>query len=864
MKNKKFLRFTAILMTACTILLCACGEKDAGEPPAESAEGASAGNAPENTAETSADGTSKESADVKQDDGSVADRIPEDGSLVEADTKNATPQRFGGDSRGVNVQVLVFGENDGWGWSQSDRIDGDAAMELRMEFGFDNSEEEAAASGFPQAFIPDGTPISSFLCTVNPEDECTDSYTVTITDAGIETFEGKVIELPSLNGCYRNLTGSNEVSQAWADEFEQMVVEEVRSKGTEKSFFRATILVEFSDKKALNLGLSEDSIEAGTYFLDGNTLTLWDFQYNGTLTADEPLQLIIKGDCAVDGLVLHADTQVSRWAYGSLTCNHLEGAEQITFDTTCNSTCLSETDGSYAIVFDERHISTTGDRDEAKGIYDFEWRNSNAKWQQDCRAAITEVRMQPVSLSVTDSQGVPLTDAAVSLKLANYNYKFSAGLGANIFLDLETGGLPQWLYSTSLKLSGNYGVTYSSFLWENFDNTSSEYSFAYSADGNAAFLNDSMEIGKQIGIEVALQPLVYPSFEKIQSNENMELYNRLAEYVLSPDFDGEEFNEIIKAHITEAVMAYAENVNCYAVVNEPYYWTDFLQLVAGGITVEQIAAWTAKASTTEAKINALLKQIKQMERPDAALWASVINDWAHTAEEAWVSAGKNPEDLILYVNDCCCMYDDSEYEQGHYAYFYEIINELAKLPDNRITMVGLQMAGSSDHKCAPTHLIDMLDAFEALGMKVIVTEFNYRIDHVEWTPLGGNCYHTYGCSSRAEEELMYDYAYGMLLASYAHNASYGFVSTGYPSGQAGLYYSCYSNDISPMGEAYSDLVDKIWYVHRDCSLSENGMFDAGTLPLGTYILTIDTGTDRYFAELCIDGSRTEYTIRLQP
>lgn len=839
-------------MLVTVLFLSACGgTKD--EPPQN-------GGTPESTMTETSDGL----PDVQQNNDSAADSVIDYASAIPAGRTSVTPQRFGRDSRAVRAQMLLFGENGGWGWSNNGRIVGGAAMDFRAEFGFYGSLEEAEKDGFPEGFMPDDMQIANFLFMINPEEECGDAYAVTIADARIETVTGKTIELSGLNGYYGAQSGSVNLGQAAAEELQKLTVAELRPTEAGSAFFKARILVEFSET-AVDLDLAEEAIAAGGYFLYGNTLTLRDFQYDGTLTVNSPIQLIIKGDCRIETLVLNEDTLVSRWAYGSLTCSHLEGAERILLDETCNSTGMSETGSAYIIAFDRNRIVTQGDRDEADGSYDFDWRDSNSQWQQDCLAAIAANRTAQVSLNIIDSDGTPVTDAFVTWKLANYDYKFSPGLDADEFLDPVTNEFPWWAYQARLSLSSNFGIAYSSLRWENFDNESSEYSFDYSERGNVAFLNASLENGRKIGIEIALHPLVYPSFDKLlEGNDNRVLYQRLAEYVLSAEFDGEVFNEMIKEHIAETVTAYADHINCFAVSNEPYYWTDFMWLIAGDITAEQIASWTAGEAATEAKMNALLRHIRELGLPDAAFQATIINGWAQEAKEAWVAAGKNPEELILFINDNCCMYNESEYETGHYAYYYEVVKELSLLPDNLITMVGLQMANESRHECSPTHLIDMMDAFDALGMKVIVTEFNYYVDHIEGTPLGGDSYKTTGCSSETEKELMYDYAYGMLLAAYAHTASFGFVSTGYPSGQAGFFYSCYEAAISPMGEAYSDLVDRLWYVRDGSDVSQEGTVDAGALPFGTYILTIDNGQGRYYAELHVDGSRTEYTIWLQP
>lgn len=786
---------------------------------------------------------------------------------------------FKADERGVSLQYVPLGNNCN-GWSDSQKIYGGETKNVKWAI-------------YKPDDISGDTAFIRHLVTIQKVNaDAADSVTVTVENARIVTDDETVISFQSLDGKYEIKEGESSTELCTDNKIS------FKAEDVDQGFFCATISVQYNTKQESDsLGslaqITGELPGQEFYSVDGNRIELTDFSFDGTMCItgndeQDAVELVIKGDCSIAHLIIQCPVIVKRYVYGSLTCGEYkcDNAENVTFDAACNATRLVDNSGKVSIEFDDtKENMTQGELDEKNNTYNFPWRHRNSEWYQQALEMIESNRKQAPQLHFVDEKGNAVEADRVELKLSDYDYLFGHG-NHGVMLN-EKGQLIYWENSTE-PLSGNVVIEYDAFGWESFDPShKGEYNFDISNSGNTTYIKDGTALLEENGITRFAQPIIYPSFGSMRYNSaSTTMFDSVVGYIFSDSYTPQGFNQMIKEHITEEVKEYAGVVKVWAVVNEAFYSTDFFKLIYGtdgtGISKETIASVLAEKGvsngTNKEKLDVLVSYLKEMDITPANETAKLIAEWAETAQAAWDSTitpdcGYTSDTLTLYYNDAVFKGYTSDGE-GHYSYNLELIQALGKpetYPEGKvlINIFGSQFASWYSYRTSPQEVWEMLDDAEAAGEKTWVTEFCYWVDHpysengddISWYGNDNPGYRTSGFLSKAEEEFAYDYAYYILTALYAHENSKGFHSTCYPHGQIGLSYR--NQKVSPLGEAYNDLVMNEWNSSFIAELNGKTTIKTEPLSYGTYVANITVGDKVYRQNLEINAEKTDITITLE-
>ena len=781
------------------------------------------------------------------------------------------------EDRWLQVQVVPYNTDTGInGWSEWMTVYGNDKTEVQIciQYG-----EELSGTDIFNYF---------FLSTQMSDELENETYTISIEDAGIKQADGTFMPLDALNGVYTE-SGTAIVC---ADDTKQTTVSDITG-----GFFCATVLVIFSEKeetKLTDIVEPDGTLPADWYYsVDDNTIILEDFVFDGTFSVVgnsryPVINLVLKGDCRIDKLVISCPVNIRRYAYGSLTVEEyiLNDGGSITYDSVYNRTRLTQSGTSAVFEFDGSVTDMTqSELEEKNNTYNYPWRHKNADWYSRAMAEMEKNRTAKLNLQLTDINGYPIQNGNISLIQTDYDYAFGFGTEAATYLDPDTGEMPAYVLEPRT-FGINTAIFYTSFLWQYFDSSNPDvYDFSKTDYGNVAFVKDAVLSAREAGIEVSGQTLLYPSFNKLNDNPlSSETYDTVAAYVLSEEYTPRGFKELINRHISEEITEYAGIVFDWAIVNEAFYSTDFFKLIYGtdgsGITREQIAAVTGNAGTNEAKLNALVAYLNTVELTPAEEAAKLIAEFAETAQAAWdatvtADCGYTSEDLSFYYNDAPYRGNNTLGEEGHYDYVLQLAAELAKPGTYRngkvlVDRVGIQYPGTKGYISSPEELWTTLEEFETVGQRVWLTEFCYWVnnpvsmygDNTKWYGEATPGYRTTGIASQAEKEFLYDYTYFILTALYAHSDSAGIVSTGYPHGQIGaqFYFNGVEKEVTPLGEACIQLIKNEWMSSEKVTTDSVGRAATGPLHYGTYRVTVTVGDYTYTDSIRVEAGNTDLTI----
>ena len=777
------------------------------------------------------------------------------------------------DNRGINFQYVPCTSSSN-GWSDKTTVYGGESVELKL--------------GINRGTLQDADALTVHFLSgdlVNMDES--DKAIITVENAHILTADGSEIAIDEFNGKYER-SSENQGNQICNSSDISWLAEELTD-----AFFCASVSVSFTESEAVKI--SDYATINGTvpadyfYNVEDHKIVLVDFVADGMNIHGgdnhEAIVLVLKGDCQIGELNINCPVTIQRQAYASLVGTSCTVGDfgSITFDLEYNATVSNIQNGSYSIAFDSSKNEasmTQGEKDELNRTYDFDWRHRTATWYQTAVNNIENNRKESVTICLTNENGDAINDATISIKLEDYDYIFSAQSAGAYYYNNE--------YWTSYKhFPSNVYIDYSAFAWECFDNTydgdeANTYSFEKSNYGNTNYIRDMVCESKKYGVNVYAQQLVYPAIRRMDYNTvSAEVTDEISAYILSDEYTATGFDQYIKDHIKERVTAYAGVVDTWAVVNEVYYYNDFFKLIYGtdgtGISKEDIAnvltngvnnGTLSVTATNSEKIKCLESYLDTLDRVDEKEVAKIVAGWAEAAQEAWDTSitdgcGYSSDDLTLYINDC--IYPIENGSDEHYVYAQNVNAELSKAtnyPSEKvlITFFGSEMASGWNEPphTNPEEVLKMLDDTAVAGMDTCITEFNYWLDNpVSDTSAIENYginYKTTGFSSQAEKEFAYDYAYYILTAAYSHPSSCGFVSTTYPHGQIGFTY--HNQELSPMGEAYLDLVMDEWNTECETTISNGQGMTETPLSYGLYSAQIIVG-DLSFEETFIITEGTD-------
>ncbi len=521
---------------------------------------------------------------------------------------------------------------------------------------------------------------------------------------------------------------------------------------------------------------------------------------------------------------------------------------------------------------------TAGELDELTGMYDYDWRHKDAAWRAEAQKMIDTNRKGALTLSITDGSGKPLDGAKVTVRQKDYAYEFGVGCDADGVMTPE-GEIFEH-FKVLKKMGINSIIDYNSILWEYYfdDGKSNEtYDFDRSSRGDVDFVSAAVKMAQQNNVKYNAHVLIYPRFSFMQQNPLCsDNYDKLVEYVLSDKYSPDGFKKLLEDHIRQVVKSYAGIIKSWNVVNEEHSPECFFALIYGtdgrGIDSSEIKSVTKGYATNNEKIAALEEWLKsKVPFVPAAAAGKYIAEFCDAAQQAWVDAGCNPEELILNYNDFATKVNDFNYRGEFYSYVTQLSKELANPANYKggkvlTDRIGFQFGDLNYTTLSPDEIWSILDEYEAMGLPVWSTEFNYWLDNPlsDYSRLSdyGTAYNTKGCGSKAELEFIHDYGEAVITAMYAHRNSLGIYATSYPHGQIGYFMGFDYYTLSPMGEAFRELTGNKWHTPDQSGTAKGGKFSINNAALGKYEITVTYGkiTKTFNADLAKKSNT--YTLKL--
>lgn len=522
---------------------------------------------------------------------------------------------------------------------------------------------------------------------------------------------------------------------------------------------------------------------------------------------------------------------------------------------------------------------TVEELDELSGMYDYDWRHKDAKWRLKAQQMIESNRKGSLSLNIIDGSGKSMKGAKVTVKQTDYDYQFGASCSLTGILHKD--GSISTYFDVLQSMGVNSIIDYSGIAWENYfddGDTNTTFEFDQSDSGDADYVSAAVKAAKKNGAQFIAQVLVYPSFHIMRkSSQNHQNYDELVAYVLSNNYTPEGFKQRIKDHVKKVVTSYAGVINEFCIVNEAYFSKDFFKLIYGkdgtGVSRETIAAVTNGSTTNDSKISALENWLNtNVDLVPAKIAAKYVGEFSDSAQEAWIEAGCNPDELTLYYNDAATKFNDNR-KGEYYNYVTDIVKELAK-PQNYkggkvlIDKIGFQFADWGYGTLSPNEIWSILDEYEAIGFPIFVTEFNYwvdnavSIDNSKYTDYG-RVFRTSSCYSEVEKQFMKDYTETVMTALYVHNNSRGIMATCYLSGQIGYFYNWSIDGFTPMGEAFSELVQSKWLTPEQIGTYRSGKYIISNAALGKYDVTVKYGKVTKTFKVNLSSKSTAYTLDMK-
>jgi GH35 family endo-1,4-beta-xylanase len=396
---------------------------------------------------------------------------------------------------------------------------------------------------------------------------------------------------------------------------------------------------------------------------------------------------------------------------------------------------------------------------------------ANAPWRAVAEQRIDAIRKAELQIEVTDATGVPLPGALVHAAMQKHEFGFDSAVTASL---INPANVSSATYRSKIQQLFNTSVLENDLKWPAWIG---EWGNGFNKPQTQAALN---WLNSQ-GIRVRGHNLVWPGVDNLPQS----LRTLLANPTLTPA-EQQMLRDMIAAHISDIGGAVAGEVYEWDVINEPRANHDVMDaLPEGNLAMVQ---WFQQARAAD---------------PNAELF---LNEYDIVA-----SGGAT----------------NTSSQQTYY-------DTLAYLKANGAPIDGLGMQGhfNAGSLTGPEQAWQIFDRFQALGLKMAITEFDFGTD---------------------DEALQAAYTRDFITAVFAHEGFDEFLMWGFWEGahwrpNAALFRNDWS--IKPNGQAYIDLVFNDWWTDQTLEAADDGLVELRGFK-GDYLVTAK-----------LDGASTVVTTNL--
>lgn len=337
---------------------------------------------------------------------------------------------------------------------------------------------------------------------------------------------------------------------------------------------------------------------------------------------------------------------------------------------------------------------------------------------------------------------------------------------------------------------GPKGQEYRKIIKENFNQVTFENALKhdmwllYKSEGRLDKTFEAIDTLDSWGIDLRGHALVWPAVR----------YTTSAKSFVEAD-DKEGLKAFEEAHIKEIVSAVNGRVVDWDVMNEPYINHKFMDMLGN----------------------------------------EVVLDWFRLARE-------NDPKADLYINETRFLIDGGV-NKNVQDNLYNWVEYLQK-NDVEINGLGFQGHFGETALTSPEKLLEILDRFAQLGIKIKITELDIQTK---------------------DEQLQADYMRDFYTLIYSHPSAHAIVSWGFWEDyhwrpECAWYRSDFS--IKPIGEVHKDLVYKQWWTNASGTSSSKGEYSTRGF-CGDYNVTVESNGKKVTQEFTLTNNGTTVEVNLK-
>lgn len=387
----------------------------------------------------------------------------------------------------------------------------------------------------------------------------------------------------------------------------------------------------------------------------------------------------------------------------------------------------------------------------------------NAPWRAEAAARIDAIRKADLTVQVTDSAGYPLQGATVGVAMQQHEFGFGSAVTA---VRLRDNNPAYGTYQEKVQQLFNIATIENNLKWPPWNG---EWGNSFTQSGATA----AVEWLLANNIDVRGHNVIWPGYSNLPNTVKQIL-------------DGAPLDATEQAALRTAIANHIDDI--------------------AGTFAGKLADWDV--------INEVWDNHDVMDSLDEGNAAMV--DWFNRVRA-------NDPTATLYLNDYSILSTGGATNTAKQQFYYDTL-EYLKDQGAPIGGVGFQGHFGEDTLTGPEQLWEILDRFEALGLDMQITEFDFGTD---------------------DEQLQADYTRDFLTAVFAHEGIDDFIMWGFWENahwrpNAAMYRSDWS--LKPNGQAFLDLVFNQWWTNEILTSDPDGLAALRGFK-GEYNVTVSLGDE---------------------
>ena len=368
----------------------------------------------------------------------------------------------------------------------------------------------------------------------------------------------------------------------------------------------------------------------------------------------------------------------------------------------------------------------------------------DAPWRAEAAARIDAIRKADLSVQVTDAVGNPLSGATVDVAMRQHEFGFGSAVTANRLRDNNPAYAT---YKDKVQQLFNIATIENNLKWPPWDG---EWGNGFTQSGAVA----AVDWLRTNDIRVRGHNIIWPGYSNLPAS--------VKQILDGAPLDANEqaaLRAAINNHIDDIAGEFNGKLSAWDVINEPWDNHDVMDNLAEG--------------------------------------NAAMVDWLERVRA-------NDPAAVLYVNDYNILSTGGATNTAKQQFYYDT---LAYLQNQGAPLGGIGFQGHFNESSltGPEQIWEILDRYEALGLDMQITEFDF---------------------GTTDEQLQAAYTRDFLTAVFAHEGIDDFIMWGFWENahwrpDAAMFRSDWS--IKPNGEAYLDLVFNQWWTDESLTSDAQGL-----------------------------------------